>query len=104
MDELMKKLIKFSLIICFSGLALETFAQDDEAYYEKLLSEEVKVENPVYKPVVGIAFGTLNFYGDVHNAIRNPFVGMPSLKINAATFLDKKHYVRANFYVMLGTL
>ncbi len=100
----MNQWFKLLLVVCCTTLVQEVLAQDDEAYYESLLNEEVKVENPVYKPVVGVGFGTLNFYGDVHNSIRNPFVGTPGFKINAATFIDNKHYVRANFNVMIGTL
>ncbi len=96
--------LKLLLVILFSGLVQLLYSQDDEAYYESLLREEVKVENPVYKPVIGVSFGTLNFYGDVHNNVRNPFVGTPGYRINAATFIDKKHYLRANFTFMLGTL
>ncbi len=100
----MNKLIRLLSVVLCLGLVQQVLAQDDEAYYESLLNEEVKVENPVYLPVLGISFGTLNFYGDVHNNVRNPFVGTPGYRVNAATFIDNKHFLRANFYFMLGTL
>ncbi len=75
-----------------------------EEYYESLLKEEVEVENPVYKPVIGIGVGTLNFLGDVKNASNNPVMGKPALKFNVSTFVDNKHYFKANFFLIYGTL
>jgi hypothetical protein len=79
-------------------------AQEDEAYYESLLKEEVEVLNPVYKPVIGIGTGYTNFFGEIMNKRQNPLSGMPAYKINIATFVDDKHYLRANFFLLLGNL
>lgn len=79
-------------------------AQEDEKYYESLLKEEVEVLNPVYKPVIGIGTGYTNFFGEVMNKHQNPLSGMPAYKINIATFVDDKHYLRANFFLLLGNL
>ena len=79
-------------------------ASAQEEYYESLLKEEVEVENPVYKPVIGIGVGTLNFLGDVKNASRNPMMGKPAFKFNVSTFVDNKHYFKANFFLIYGTL
>ncbi|HYX05206.1 MAG TPA: thrombospondin type 3 repeat-containing protein [Bacteroidales bacterium] len=75
-----------------------------EEYYESLLKEEVEVENPVYKPVIGVGVGTLNFLGDVKNGNRNPVMGKPAFKFNVSTFVDNKHYFKANFFLIYGTL
>jgi len=98
------KILKLILTIICICISVASIAQDDEAYYNKLLREEVKVENPVYKPVVGFGVGVLNFYGEVHSKFRSPVVGKPAYKLNIATFIDRKHYFKTNFFLMIGTL
>lgn len=90
------------LLICFPvGL----FAQDpEEEYLKSLLEEEVEVLNPVYKPVIGVGYGFINFYGEVRNKYQNPLTGNPAYKINVATYFDNKHYFKANFFLMLGKM
>ncbi len=97
----MKKSIVISavLLILLNPLLL---AQENE--FDKLLNEEVENINPVYKPVVGFGAGILNYFGDVKNNVYTPTLGTLGYKINIATYIDNKHYTRANFYFMGGKL
>jgi len=84
------------------GLSSPLLAQEEE--WEKMLREEVKVANPIFKPVIGFGIGYMNFYGDVKNNIRTPLTGNMGFKINVSTFLDNKHYYTTNFNMLFGTL
>ncbi len=99
---------QFRLLLVFSLLvnSLSVFAQIDveEEYFKSKLREEVKVENPVYKPVIGFGIGILNFLGDIRNNNRSPNLGIPAYRLNVGTFLDNKHYFKTNFALILGTL
>ena len=69
---------RFRLFLVFSFLvnSFVVLAQvDEEEYLNSLLREEVKVENPVYKPVLGFGLGILNFHGDVNNNNRSATFG-----------------------------
>lgn len=97
--------LKFGLTLLLFVIPASIFAQDDdEAYYESFLKEEVEVVNPVYKPVIGFGYGFTNFYGEVHNKRQNPLMGAPTFKINVATYVDSKRYFKANFFILLGQL
>lgn len=86
-------------------LPIHIFAQDDdEAYYESLLKEEVEVVNPTYKPVIGFGYGYMNFFGEVRNKKQTPVMGNPAYKINVATYVDNAHLFKANFFLLLGQL
>lgn len=76
----------------------------NENFYEDMLKEEVETINPTYMPVIGVSTGYLNFMGDVKNNVRNPLVGNMGLKVNIATFIDNRHFYRANFFFLYGTL
>ncbi len=71
---------------------------------EDLLYTEVDNLNPVYKPVIGFGIGTYNFFGDVRDPRQNPLNGTFGYKVNISTFVDNKHYIRANFFFMGGAL
>ena len=92
--------------IIFIGLltltVMPVFSQVEDI--ENMLVKEVENLNPVYKPVIGVGYGTFNFLGDVRNPNMTPFNGTPGYKINVATFLDNKQMIRANFYFMGGSL
>ena len=95
------------LIFAFAGIVLgllPAYSQDDEDEITKLLTREVEVENPVYMPVVGAGVGYFNFYGDVNDAYRGYTVGTPGYRVNVATFLGKRHYLRGNLMFMMGDL
>lgn len=84
---------------------IQLFAQDpDEEYYESFLKQEVDNENIVYRPVIGFGYGYVNFLGEVRDKKFNPLMGTPAYKINVSTFLDTKHYFRANFSLLFGQM
>ena len=90
-----------------TSIALATFciaaiAQEDQI--EDLLNETVINENPVYKPVISLGSGVLNFHGDVRNNYMNPLIGNYGFKINISTFLDLNRYFKANFFLIYGQL
>jgi len=102
----MKNYIK--LILAFAGILVGIFpaySQEDEEFIKKYLTEEVEIENPVYMPVLGAGIGFFNFYGNVNNAFNSTFAGKPGLRVNLATYLDRKnHYFRGNLVFMTGEL
>lgn len=85
-------------IVISSGVAL--MAQD----VEDILNQKVTVENPVYKPVIGIGSGVFNFYGDVRNNFVNPVIGDFAYKIIISAFVDQKRHYKANFFFIYGQL
>ena len=91
------------LVILLSGLSARAFAQE-EINYGNLLQRVDTIENPVYKPVLSVSYGALNFMGDVRNSSRLPVVGNPAFRVNVSTFIDNRHHISANFFFMAGTL
>lgn len=94
------RLIFLGLILLIS--ARSVFAQEED--YDELLQRIDTVENPVYKPVVSLGYGVLNFMGDVKNAYRVPVIGNPAARLNISTFIDNKQYITANFFFLTGLL
>jgi hypothetical protein len=83
----------------------KSFGQDpEEAWLDSMLTGTVENLNPVYKPVLGFGMGVMNFYGEIHDNVRNTSFGTPAYKINIATFLDKKHYFKTNFTLLMGSV
>ena len=78
--------------------------QAQEDYFDSLFVETVKVENPVYKPVIGIGPGVLNFFGDVNNNFRLFSSGTPGAKLTVSTYMDKKHFFKLDFFLLGGLL
>lgn len=64
----MRYLLVFLVIIAYqtSGLAQESPTEEEVDWSERLI-QEVKLENPVYKPVISGGVGILQFHGDVKN-------------------------------------
>ena len=91
------------LILVMLGVSGILFGQQEQEY-DDLLQRVDTVENPVYKPVVSVSYGVLNFIGDVRNSHLSPALGNPSVKINLATFVDNEQHFTANFNFQLGRL
>jgi hypothetical protein len=93
----------FSLV--FIAASLVGMAQEDA---EDMLNEKVVVENPVYKPVVSIGSGVLNFYGDVKNNFTDnkilPSNGDFGYKLNISAYVDQNRYFKTNFFFIYGQL
>ena len=77
-------------------------AQEDQI--DDLLNVKVINENPILKPLISIGSGVLNFHGDVRNNVSNEVMGNYGLKLNVSTFIDRKRFFRANFYMIYGQL
>ncbi len=74
-----------------------------EIDYDSLLQRIDTVENPVYKPVVSLSYGVLNFRGDVKNNLITPVIGNQAVMLNVATSIDRKeHNFVANFNFLAG--
>lgn len=93
---------KILLTLVFAAFSLASFAQEDEEYWKKLLTEEVEVENPVYKPVISIGAGVFSFFGDVKNPGTNILSGRNGFKLNVSTLIGKKNYYKLNFFGIIG--
>lgn len=84
-------------------LGINSYAQQEDEY-ESLLQRVDTIENPVYKPVISVAYGVLNFIGDVKSSYRMPVVGNPSFKLSITTFIDNQQHFAANFFFLTGKL
>lgn len=91
------------LLVLLAGTGINAFAQE-VVDYDELLQRVDTIENPVYKPVVSVGYGVLNFYGDVRNSSRLPVIGNPAFRVNVTTYIDNNRYFAANFYFLGGTL
>ncbi len=78
--------------------------QGQEIDFDSLLQRIDTVENPVYKPVVSLSYGVLNYHGDVKNSYNSTAIGNHAAMANVSTFVDKKHYFIANFNFLIGKL
>ncbi len=89
-----------------TGLILAlAFSQQIRAQdVEDLLNEKVAVENPVYKPVIGLGAGVFNFYGDIKNNYFTPALGDYGYRISITTYLDPKRYYKLNLFFLYGTM
>ena len=97
-----------TLILAFAVMltgALPAYSQWSEEEIDAMTRITVAVDEPVYAPVLGVGIGYFNFYGNVNDGFRSHTVGKPGVRINLATYLDKKkHFFRGNFYFMTGEL
>jgi len=88
-------------VLLIAGQALMAQDEDD---FDSLLIREIVVENPVYKPVIGISGGILNFNGDVSNAFPTPLIGNYALQVKVSSFIDDQRNFVANFSLLTGAL
>jgi hypothetical protein len=100
-QALMTKLFRTGILGVFILIPIAVFGQGN---IEDLLYQEVDNLNPVYKPVMGFGIGAFNYFGDIQDPGQNPLNGTLGYKVNVATFVDNKQYIRANFFFMLGKL
>jgi len=84
------------------SLPVLSYGQVD--YFDSLLIEEIQIENPIYKPVVGLGFGMFNFFGDVNDNFQTLSSGKPGGKITVSSYIDKKHVLKYDIYVLFGGL
>jgi len=97
---------RLSIALFLSLLAMLTMpnrANAQEIDYDSLLIRRVEVENPTYMPVIGLAFGTMHFFGDVQNSFRTPFSDKSGFKVNVSSppFDRRKTFV-VNFSLLFA--
>lgn len=92
-------------LLFFGVVSVQLIAQvqpDDE--FERMLLEEVEVENPQYKPVIGLGLGTFSFFGDVNDFHRYLPGSQLGVRLNVSTFLDRGRFFKLNFFFFGGNL
>ena len=100
LDKIIRALLTVSALVA-TGYPL--LAQEEEEF-DSLLIREIVIENPVYKPVIGIGCGILTFRGDVRNDFRTPLIGNYALQVKVSSFIDNKRTFVANFSLLTGAL
>lgn len=81
---------------------VDLFSQEEP--FDDILREIIVNENPVYKPVLGIGSGVLNFHGDIRNNYLNPAMGDFGYKFNVTTYIDTRRYFRLNLFFLYGQM
>ena len=97
-----KRSYLFGLSLILTMVTGLLHAQKD--VYDSLLTERVKVENRVYKPIIGIGGGAFSFLGDVGSPSWHLFANTPGLRLTVSSFLDKKHFYVMDFHFSTGSL
>ncbi|WP_320052165.1 hypothetical protein [uncultured Acetobacteroides sp.] len=103
MKHILKKIVIASILIAGANSAI---AQQDELeeIWRKNLRTEVQVENPTYRPVIGIGTGCLTFWGDLQNQGNSSLLGNSAFKINLSGFIDKKRNFKWNVFWLNGQI
>lgn len=103
MKYIFKKIvIAAALIVCAYGA---TAQQDElEEIWKKKLKTEVQVENPTYRPVIGISTGYLTFWGDVQNRGNSTLLGNAAFKVSLSGYIDKKRNFKWNVFWLNGQI
>lgn len=98
---------KKNLLFCLSVFLItisvsKSFSQDiDEEYYESMLTKEVEVLDPVYKPVIFGSAGIVHFLGDIRNPGSNPLMGNAAYKAGISIPFGKNNF-KWNVFVLFG--
>lgn len=93
-----------SIVLLLLSTSVLFAQEDDEDYYEQLLTKEVEVENPVYKPVISLGTGVIRYLGDIRYPNKNPVMGNMGYKFNVSTLFGKQNFFKLNFYLMYGNV
>jgi len=87
----MKKflLILFSLLLVSTKLLLAQTNDYDTVDWGSKLKTTVKLDKPVYKPVLGVGMGNINFFGEVKNKYFKDFTyGTTGLNVDVYRAMD----------------
>lgn len=103
MKSTLKK-ITFAIILIAGANTVLAQQEELEEIWRKNLSKEVQVENPTYRPVIGISSGFLTFWGDVQNQGNSSLLGNTAFKINLSGFIDKKKNFKWNVFWLNGKI
>ena len=102
------KLIWKGLLVALFALVLipGVKAQEEDLIdWNSLLTTEVEVIDPQYRPIVGFGTGAINFFGDVKGSSGNLLMGTPGYRVNISTLIGKKRQdFKLNFFVLYGEL
>jgi hypothetical protein len=103
MKYILKKIVIATILIVGANSAI---AQQDELeeIWRKNLRTEVQVENPTYRPVIGISTGYLTFWGDLQNKGNSSLLGNSAFKINLSGFIDKTKNFKWNVFWLNGQI
>ena len=78
-------------------------ANAQEIDYDSLLIRRIEVENPTYMPVIGLAFGTMHFFGDVRNSFPTPLSDRSGFKVNISSPpFDRQRTFVVNFSLLFA--
>ncbi len=78
-------------------------ADAQEIDFDSLLIRRVEVENPTYMPVIGVAFGTMHFFGDVRNSFPTPLSDRSGFKVNISSPpFDRQRTFVVNFSLLFA--
>ncbi len=94
--------LSFVLLLTHSRVASGQIDEDDE--FERMLIEEIEVDDPVYKPVVAFGVGSFNFMGDVNDFYSGLWGTQPGFRVNVSRFLDRQRNYKLNFFMLYGKL
>jgi len=84
-------------------LTLPDGANAQEIDFDSLLIRRVEVENPTYMPVIGAAFGTMHFFGDVRNNFPTPLSERSGFRVNVSSPpFDRQRTFVVNFSLLFG--
>lgn len=107
MKESLKRLSVLLLLVAASCLAKgqNTDVEDElDKFYSSKLRQEVEVENPTYRPVIGLSAGFMTFWGDLANKGNTALLGRPAFKVNLSGFMDKMHNFKWNVFWINGEI
>lgn len=107
MKEILKKIagiFSFIVIVNVASAQNDDIQKILEKYYQDKLRTEVEVENPTYRPVIGISTGFLTFWGDLQNPGNTPLLGRPAFKVNLSGYIDKGHNFKWNVFYINGEI
>src|SRR3972149_4286218 len=99
----MMKLLKYSLFSCIIFIfTLNNVYSQYEDLWEDFLLDTVPVENPVYRPVLGLGGGVMSYWGDIKNEQKNIVLGQPAVRFSASQYADNKNLFKLLFVVNFG--
>ena len=100
----MRSRLSIALFLSLAAmLTMPDRANAQEIDYDSLLIRRVEVENPPYMPVIGLAFGTMHFFGDIQNSFPTPLSDRSGFKVNVSSppFDRRKTFV-VNFSLLFA--
>ena len=100
----MRKPVSIAILITLAALfSWPAGMNAQEIDFDSLLIRRVEVENPTYMPVIGLAFGTMHFFGDVQNNFPTPLSDRSGFKVNVSSPpFDRQRTFVVNFSLLFS--